>query len=246
MDRNQDHEEEDGAPPTYGQIRRMADVHASSMHDRARPELRAAILQWDAASGYLSPGDRFVVSNPNHRCADVAGTVEAIQDGENYMVKLDEIVNGRRIGPMHRSDMKRLDFSHDSSYVMTRARMRMMEARDLVMDEMELEMIRLIEIEQNQSLSTVKLDVNGNEVFVGDMVYVAPEEGMEHPFKDWLCQVQRVKVTGELVLRLGMPPRRLRRPSRQEIYLRRERPGLPLFHIRSERVRVINMALDES
>ena len=92
---------------------------------------------------------------------------------------------------MHRSDMKRLDYSHDNNYAMTLARVRMMEARDLVMDEMELEMIRLSEIEQNQSVSTVKLDANGNAVYVGDMVYVTPEEGMEHPFKDWLCQVKR-------------------------------------------------------
>ena len=243
MNQNEGNEEEQGGPPTWQQVRTMADLQAASLHDRARPELRAAILQWDAASGYMSPGDRFIVCNPNHRCAHVTGTVQRVTNGENYVVRMDKVVHGIQVGPMHRSDMKRLDFSHDSEYVMTESRRRMMEARDRAMDEMELEMIRLCEIEQNQAVSAVKLDVNGNEVFVGDMVYVAPEEGMEHPFKDWLCQVQRVKLDGQLVLRLGMPPQRLQRSSRQERHMRR--PKIPLIYIRSGQVRVINMAFDK-
>ena len=52
------------------QARRLADIHAASLHDRAQSELGAVVFQWDAASGYMPTGDRFMVCNPNHWCAE--------------------------------------------------------------------------------------------------------------------------------------------------------------------------------
>ena len=87
--------------------------------------------------------------------------------------------------------------------------------------------------------------MDGESLFVGDLVYVAPGADMQHTYKGWLCYVSRIPFDGNIVLHLGMPPQRVRRATRANLELRRGRPDDPVFQISSDQVRVMNMALPE-
>ena len=95
--------------------------------------------------------------------------------------------------------------------------------------EVEQELNRIANISQFDVEQSDRLDMDGEKIFVGDLVYIAPGLDIEHHYKDWLCYVRNFCPNGQLLVNAGMPPHNLRRASRSNIEQRCGRSGNPVF-----------------
>ena len=220
----------------------FADSYASSVHDQARSQLRTVVFEWDRVSGYLGPGDRFVVTNPSHCCVGVQGVILSEHRNQTLNVLLDRPVAGRSEGHIKRADIKRIGFNREVGHNMTTQHRIMAQALNDFVLEVERELNRIADISQFDVKQSDRLDMDGEKIFVGDLVYIAPGLDIEHHYKDWLCYVRNFRPDGQLLVNAGMPPQRT---SRSNIEQRCGRSGNPGFSIACQHVRLMNMSKDE-
>ena len=185
---------------------RHADIYAAAIHDQANSSLRSAVFAWDSVSGNMSPGNRFVVSNRDHHCFGIKGTILRVMPNNTFAVNLDTAVLGRRAGEIKRSDIRRLGYRAPEGHLPHVNHHAQLQALETYQMEVEIELERIHEIEQHDTPLTVREDMDGEAIYVGDLVYVAPGNGMQHRYKGWLCYVSRIHFAGTIILHLGMPP----------------------------------------
>ena len=181
---------------------RHADAYASSLHDQARNQLRTVVFEWDRVSGYLGPGDRFVVTTPTHRCVGVEGVITSERPNLTYNVILDRPVDGRTEGSLKRADIKRIGFNRKIGYPMTTQHRNMARAHNDLVLEFERELNCIADISQFDVDQSDRVNVDGGN-FVGDLVYIAPGLNIQHHYKDWLCYVRSFCPDGRLLVNAG-------------------------------------------
>ena len=73
---------------------------------------------------------------------------------------------------------------------MTTQHRHMAQAHNNFVLEVERELNHIVDISQFDVEQSDRLDMDGEKIFVGDLVYIAPGLDIQHHYKDWLCYVR--------------------------------------------------------
>ena len=177
-------------PPHNISTQQHADAYALSIHDQARSHLRTVVFEWDRVAGYLGPGDRFIVTTPTHRCVGIQGVITSERPNLTFDVILDRAVDGCTEGVLRRADIKRIGFNREVGYPMTTQHHNMARAHNDLVLEIERELNRIADIAQFDVDQGDRVDMDGEKIFVGNLVYIGPGLDIQHYDKDWLCFVR--------------------------------------------------------
>jgi len=158
------------------------------------------------------------VTQQGHACFGATGIVLGHEFLNQLEVRLDEEVNGKRRGLLKRSHVSRLGYARRGGGN-TQSAVRMDLAREQFMIEARNEIRRIERVMMNNNPDIRRIDVDGNDIIVGDLVYV-----LDHPMTGWVCKIVAMNELGPIELEPSMPPQVLRRPSRIDLENRRNRP----------------------